>query len=95
MSMFDRLTGLASQALNKTPAESGEKPRDWKSTLRGAVDALPGTHTASASADGASPAAAASSAATPTLTPSSTAPAVGSPRPGRVACCGRSGSPFS
>lgn len=45
MTMFDRLTGLAQRALNKTPAPAkttGSAPRDWKSTLRGAVGPITG-----------------------------------------------------
>lgn len=45
MTMFDRLTGLAQRALNKTPAPAqtpASEPRDWKSTLRGAVGAITG-----------------------------------------------------
>ncbi|WP_206477550.1 cation-transporting ATPase [Microbacterium sp. KRD172] len=45
MTLFDRLTGLAQRALNKTPAPAqtpGSEPRDWKSTLRGAVGAITG-----------------------------------------------------
>ena len=56
MSMFDRLTALAHRALNKTPPPAhtpDSEPRDWKSTLRSAVDGITGSAAAAPAPDSA------------------------------------------